>query len=190
MGKPNENKLDERAVIMELIVLDMLCTEEKVKMNIAIFGGAALILHLSDDVFRKTRDIDFRLEGISSQEKLSQIMKMMPNVFHELGSFPEFPDQELYLQNGNTYYAWKGVNFENLELFLPSIEMISLSKLMSTRGKDLEDLQNTPILDKCDLLELRAYVDEGKLWVLNDREYNYLEWDDLLLIRGLSLPEK
>lgn len=41
--------------------------------------------------------------------------------------FPEFPDQELYQENGEVVYELEGVAFENLRIFLPSIEMLALS---------------------------------------------------------------
>jgi hypothetical protein len=181
-------QLNERSIVKELVVLDLICQKEEAYLCIAIFGGASLLLHLGDESFRGTRDIDYRIERFTSKEKLEKIKKEMPGVFEELGGFPEFPDREMYLQEGKEYHEWKGVPFRNLRIFLPSIEMVALSKLMSNREKDLIDLKETPILNMCDLGKLKEYIDECKTYLSNTREYNYLEWDDLLKARGLPLP--
>lgn len=178
------NKFD---VIRQLFALDKICKREDVHLRIALFGAASLLFHLEEDSFRRTIDIDFRLEHTSSREKFEKIKQMMPGMFEELIFFPEFPDQELYQINGETVKSWKGHLFENLTIFLPSIEMIALSKLMSKRQKDLDDLLESPILNKCDLVELKEYVEEAATYLSNTTEYNYLEWDNLLTTRGLSL---
>jgi hypothetical protein len=173
-------------VIRELIVLDLICQDEKINLDIAIFGGSSLLLHLGDDLFRSTRDIDYTIDAFSSEEKLKKIMDMMPGYFHNLGGHPEFPDKELYKDNGIEYQEWEGIQFKNLKFFLPSIEMIALSKLMSKREKDLEDLKNTPIINECDLIKLKEFIDDCETYLFNTVEYNFHEWDDILMIRGLS----
>lgn len=179
-------KLNEQSIIRELLVLDLICQEEDTFLNIALFGGASLILLLGDKSFRGTIDIDFRIESVSSEEKLKKIIETMPGVFEELGHFPEFPDQEMYLENG-TYYELDSVQFSHLKIFLPAIEMIALSKLMSNRGKDLADLMETPNLNQCNLVKLKENVDYCKTYLFNTREFNFLEWDNILAARGLSL---
>lgn len=181
------DKLNEQAILRELLALDLICIEEDVKLSIALFGGASLILHLGDNQFRGTRDIDYRTEYVSSREKFIKIQDLMPGVFEELGGFPEFPDQELYQKNGKEYYEWDGVQFSKIKIFLPSIEMIALSKLMSNREKDLEDLTDTPILNMCDLIKLKELIDDCATYLANTREYNFLEWSEILIARGLKL---
>ena len=179
------SNLELKDIIREMIVLDLICQEEEAQLKIAIFGGAALLMHLGDDVFRATQDIDFRVEEVSSKEKLKRIMDLKPGVFHPLGMFPEFPDQELYQENGKEYFELEGIVFENLRIFLPSIEMLALSKLMSNREKDLEDLKTKPIMDKCDLAMLQELVEEAKTYKYQTSEYNFHEWDGILKARKL-----
>lgn len=172
-------------VIEELIVLDLLCKREKTIMEIAIFGGAALLIHLGNENFRGTRDIDFRLESDTPEEKLKVIMEAAPRVFQRLGAFPEWPDSELYREHVQRYYKMDGIPFENLIVFLPNIEMLALSKLISERGKDLEDLMTRPIMEKCDLVKLKKWVEEDESYYYNTSEFNFHEWDDRLIARGL-----
>ncbi|MDQ0428566.1 hypothetical protein QOZ98_001392 [Planomicrobium stackebrandtii] len=172
-------------VIRELVVLDLICQEENTNLEIALFGGAAILIHLGDTDFRATRDIDFRVENYTSEEKLNKIMEAKPGVFQRLGMFPEFPDQALYREHGDLFLL-EGIPFENLKIFLPDIEMLALSKLVSKRGKDLEDLKTKPILDECDLELLHSYLEEAKTYFFNTSEFNLHEWDDILAERGLN----
>lgn len=178
-------ELSLKEVVRELIVLDLICQEEKTHLKIAVFGGAALLMHLGEEMLRTTQDIDFRVEEVSSDTKLKVIMNSKPGVFHPLGMFPEFPDQELYQENGEVLYELEGVAFENLRIFLPSIEMLALSKLMSNREKDLDDLKNQPIMEKCDLNKLIEYIEEAKSYKYHTSEYNFHDWDDILAARRL-----
>lgn len=173
-------------IIRNLHVLDFICAEEETYLSIAIFGGASLIMHLGDENFRSTMDIDYKIDSVSSQDKLDKIKRDMPGAFEELGMFPQFPDHQMYKENGKEYHTWDGNVFTNLKIFLPSIEMIALSKLMSDRGKDLEDLMKTPIMNNCDLGKLKEYVIECKTYLINTRQFNFHEWDDILLARGLK----
>ncbi|WP_211656192.1 DUF6036 family nucleotidyltransferase [Planococcus alpniumensis] len=173
-------------VIMELAVLDAVCESEEVELEIAIFGGAALLFHLGDAEFRGTRDIDFRVEKLNSREKLKTILDKTSGVFQLLSVFPEWPDQEVYLQHGTRYHEMDGVAFTNLRIFLPSIEMLALSKLISKREKDLEDLKTKPIMEKCDLALLSQFVEEGESFFFNTSEFNFHEWDDILASRGID----
>ncbi|WP_281269980.1 DUF6036 family nucleotidyltransferase [Psychrobacillus insolitus] len=65
--------------------------------------------------------------------------------------------------------------------------MIGLSKLMSTRKKDMNDLMESSILNNCDLVELKKHVDEVVTYLSYTVQYNYLSWDELLEKRALSL---
>lgn len=78
-----------------------------------------------------------------------------------------------------------GIPFESLVIFLPNIEMLALSKLVSKRGKSLEDLKTKPIVEKCDLIKLKAWVKEAESYYFNTLEFNFHEWDDILNARGL-----
>lgn len=56
---------------------------------------------------------------------------------------------------------------------------------MSNREKDLDDLKNQPIMEKCDLTKLMEYVEEAKSYKYNTPEYNFHYWDDILAARGI-----
>lgn len=98
----------------------------------------------------------------------------------------------MYLEDGTLLEKPGGVEFSNIRIFLPSIEMIALSKLMTRRPKDYHDLKETELLDRCDLEKLKRLADECVSY-MTDHEYknsNYYDWDELLKQRGLSLTKQ
>lgn len=175
-------------VMRHFMYLDLLCHEENVTMEITIFGGTAFLLRLGEENFRFTMDIDYKLEGISREDAIKDILAHLPAIFQNLGGFPFYPDRDMYKED-LTLYEFEQKTFTNLRLNLPSIEMLALSKLMSSRGKDLDDLLELPILEKCDLEKLSNLSEECKSY-MTDYEYhqsNYSEWENILLKRGLPL---
>lgn len=185
-------RLDFQDVARHLAVLDFLCKKENVYAKFVIFGGASLLIHLGENKFRKTLDIDYNILAVSDEEKLQKILNQLRGVFQPLGGFPMYPDKEMYLEDGTLLEKLGGVEFSNIRIFLPSIEMIALSKLMTRRPKDYHDLKETELLDRCDLEKLKRLADECVSY-MTDHEYknsNYYDWDELLKQRGLSLTKQ
>lgn len=182
------NKLEYLDVLKQLTVLDIICAQEDTELELALFGGTALLLHLRDEQFRSTMDIDYRFEGLATEEQLRVVMEKAPNVFQRLSAFPEYPDSELYREYSSTYVELEGVEFQKLRIVLPTIEMIALSKLVSNRQKDLDDLLYTPVMDHCDLNFLHEQVQEAKEFFFNTREFNFWDWDDILKSRKIDGP--
>lgn len=183
-------RLDFRAVTRHLAVLDHLCEQEGVYAKLVLFGGASLLIHLGEERYRNTLDIDFQVIETSSEEKINKILAQFPGVFQVLGGFPQYPDQEMYKEDGKELFELDKVKFTNISIFLPSIEMVALSKLMTSRPKDFNDLQETEILDQCDLNKLKELADECASYMTEYelKNSNYSDWEELLSIRGLSLP--
>lgn len=185
-------RLDLYAISRHLATLDYLCNKERVNVKLVLFGGAALLIHLGEEKYRRTMDIDYKVMATSNKEKIQEVLKQLPSVFQLLGGFPLYPDQEMYQEDGKELFELNKVKFTNISIFLPSIEMVALSKLMSNRPKDLNDLQETELLNQCDLKKLKGLADECASYMTNYelKNSNYSDWEYLLSKRDLSLPEK
>ena len=103
---------------------------------------------------------------------------------HDMGGIMMVPElEDLKIVNE--------INYSNLTVKIPSIENFTLSKLLSNRQKDYDDLKNYPILDNCDIKELKEMLDEYlPYFVFGDNpSYNFNFLDDLLEERGLDKSE-
>ncbi|GKV69768.1 hypothetical protein NCCP2716_22660 [Sporosarcina sp. NCCP-2716] len=63
----------------------------------------------------------------------------------------------------------------NIEIYIPSIELLACTKIFSKREKDLQDLRDTDLLLLCDKQELLSMADEYLGYMLNpeDPDLNY-----------------
>ncbi|WP_271398278.1 DUF6036 family nucleotidyltransferase [Salinicoccus roseus] len=145
-------------------------------VEIIIIGGEAGRTLLGEDKYRSTIDIDF----ISEQDLQSETIKIITNVGLELVGVSETPPPE----DMQKKYP---VSFKNLTVYYPSIEDFALTKLMSVRGKDEEDLINYPILDGCNLKEIRERIEEYKSYIVSDKnpDYNFKKLDEYIEKRRL-----
>lgn len=131
-------------------------------LEFIVIGGEAGKAILGEDEFRKTIDIDFYAEYLPSPLALTILEDLG---FEVVGVLEAPPPEEM-----THAYTHK---LSNITLHYPSVEYFALSKLMTQRGKDEEDLKEYPILDKCDLNFLRDKIEEYKVELLNPSNFNY-----------------
>jgi hypothetical protein len=131
----------------------------EIKFRMIIVGGSALILR--SIISRATSDIDV----VMADNRLVEIMTqydMNGRVNAYLGNFPlNFEDRIVLVYSG-----------KNIDYYTASLEDIVISKLCSSRPRDLDDvIEVAPFIDweKLDHLAM----DEGELKsnVLNERVY-------------------
>jgi hypothetical protein len=144
-------------------------------LEITIIGGEVGRTLLGEE-YRATSDIDFLME----QEVTPEIMKIiMSSGLHPVGVSTVPPVED--------YKYEDSLNLSNVRINIPSIEDFALSKLMTDRGKDEEDLKTYPILDNCDLKLLSEKIEEYKGDLTNPDNFNnnYHYFDDYLKHRKL-----
>lgn len=66
-----------------------------------------------------------------------------------VGGVKEVPPPE-DLEDRSNHYIMK-MDFKAIKAYLPSIELLACTKIFTDRQKDLDDLENTNILEQCDL---------------------------------------
>jgi len=152
-------------ILDKLYTLDYLCKKEDIYAELIIFGGAGILLLLEKlgTTFRSTRDIDVNLLSTNNKDALVVIL-------HEVGidivsGVIEVPPVEDFNTNGSKYEL--EVDFSAIRVFVPTFELLAISKIFSTREKDLVDLKEFPILENCDLNKLTDMITEYKNYVLN-----------------------
>lgn len=79
------------------------------------------------------------------------------------------------------------LDFSAIRVYVPTIELLACCKIFSTREKDLIDLKETPILEKCDTEKLLEMVAEYREYLLNpsNRDLNLYELDNILKEKGI-----
>lgn len=87
-------------------------------------------------------DVDFQSNDEINSQEIKDFMNLL-NI-HEIGGLMNVPPlDELVIVDELT--------FGSLTVKIPSIENFALSKLLSNRPKDYNDLKSYPILDSCDI---------------------------------------
>ena len=119
--------------------------ERKSHYTIYLFGSGLGIYHLKED-YRATQDLDYMSKEQISNQDTTMLLDMMD--IHDMGGIMMVPElEDLKIVNE--------INYSNLTVKIPSIENFALSKLLSNRQKDYDDLKNYPILDNCNIKELK-----------------------------------
>ena len=155
--------------------------EQKSHYTIYLFGSGLGIYHLKED-YRATQDLDYMSKEQISNQDTTMLLDMMD--IHDMGGIMMVPElEDLKIVNE--------INYSNLTVKIPSIENFALSKLLSNRQKDYDDLKNYPILDNCNIKELKEMLDEYlPYFVFDDNpSYNFNFLDDLLEERELDKSE-
>ena len=148
------------------------------KLSIIIIGGTLAVYHLGKQ-YRATLDIDVLINNKEENKYLNLLRKHGLDIPYVI----EVPPQEEVAIKERTDDI---ITYSNLTVCLPKIEILALYKLMTIRGKDFEDLEKYPILDKCNMGELKEMIDDYKNYLLNDHpDYNYKRLDELLKTRNL-----
>lgn len=126
--------------------------------QIVLIGGQLGVYHLGEEEYRKTHDIDVihKYDDKYFIELLSQYGIEQVGVM-QLPSYEDLTDEN----------NCEELNYSNLKVLIPDIEMFAVSKLMTTRGKDLNDLESTNLLKFCDKKRLIKLIDEYKRYSID-----------------------
>ncbi|WP_020006237.1 DUF6036 family nucleotidyltransferase [Salinicoccus albus] len=159
------------------ILNDILKEEGITGIELIVIGGEVGRTLLGESEYRSTLDIDV----ISEQDLPLEVIEKLNEAGLEYVGVLETPPPE-DMEEAHT------VRFSNLTIHYPSIEDFALSKLMTTRGKDDNDLRNYPILDSCDIDELKCRIKEYRTYTLNPNnpDYNFANLDEYLKVRGIK----
>ena len=184
---PDSHKVFHNAdeIIDNLFTLDYLCKNRDVTADLLILGGAgiALLMEINDHSFRITRDIDVNLLDSSDEQAILSTLKEL-NI-DIVGGVMELPPMEDFRIKHNHYQL--NLDFSAIRVFLPSPELLACAKLFSKRGKDLEDLRESNLLNICDKVKLLEFVEDYKQYMLNpdDKFVNVHELVHILEAKGI-----
>ena len=173
-------------IVDSLNTLDYLCIKNGVVAELVKLGGAGILINMEAEgqEFRSTQDIDVNIVSTNDFDKMYEILREA-NI-HVVGGVMEVPPMEDMMETGAKFELKS--NFQAIKVYVPSIELLACAKIFSTREKDLEDLRNTDILDKCNIPKLLQLVDEYKDYVLNpsNMNMNLHELDNILKKKGYN----
>lgn len=151
------------------------------KYEIYLFGASLGAYHLKDE-YRFSHDLDYTSKTQIQSDKVQEILNSLE--IRDMGGVMMVPElEELKVVNE--------INYSNLTVKIPSIENFALSKFLSDRQKDYDDLKKYPILDNCNIKELKEMLDEYLPYFIfgDNPSYNFNFLDDLLEERGLDKSE-
>lgn len=176
---------DSDAIIDKLLEFDYHCLMSKVTGKLVVLGGSGILLFMEamQDTFRPTRDIDVNI--LSSPDIQAFRSLLLENGIDIVGGVSELPPKEDYIIDDTLHKI--DVDFEAIEVYVPSIEMLACTKLFSKREKDFNDLSQTNILNRCDKNALLELVEEYKLYMLNpeDKSINVHDLFHFFELRGI-----
>lgn len=135
----------------------------KDKLKAILVGGAALVL--AGYLERSTRDIDFIDASREIREYLSSKIKVEDRINMDVQAylmyFPEdYEDRLVKLDAGG----------RKIEYFAMSLEDIVISKIMSYRDKDIQDIHDPVVVSKIDWALLDRLAAEKEKDMLNANE--------------------
>lgn len=119
--------------------------------KIVLIGGQLGIYHLGEEEYRKTYDID-----VIHKYDDKDFIKLLDQFGIEQVGVMQLPHYEDLTDENNCEI----ISYSNLDVYIPNLEFFAVSKLMTTRSKDLNDLEYTNLLKFCDKNELNKLVDE------------------------------
>lgn len=146
-------------IIQRLSELDEECEQAGIRGRMVMMGGAALKVYLEMKAkkrFRPTIDIDVSIVLCTNEQRLHELMEKTG--IQELGGIISLPPYEDFTDEKN-WFELDG-EFTNIQVFIPKIELLICSKIFSTRGKDLDDLLYTDIIQECDIMRLKKMIKE------------------------------
>ena len=119
--------------------------------KIVLIGGQLGIYHLGEEEYRKTYDID-----VIHKYDDKDFIKLLDQFGIEQVGVMQLPPYEDLTDENNCEI----ISYSNLDVYIPDLELFAISKLMTTRGKDLDDLEYTNLLKFCDKDKLNQLVEE------------------------------
>lgn len=174
--------IDRREMLKRLAFIGRKLEEKGTSITIYLFGSCLGMYHL-DSAYRMSQDIDYQTDSIISDADIRREFLKMD--VHEIGGIMDIPPlDELQVDDV--------LKLGGLTVVIPSIEDFALTKLLSNREKDYEDLRRYPILDSCDLKRLRQMVKEYEPYIPygNTSDWNFRYLDDLVRERGIGQKKR
>lgn len=175
-------KSDE--IFERLDILDILCEKQKVKAELVILGGAAILIlmEMNNRTFRPTRDIDVNILSATNYEEIYKLLEQ--SNIDIVGGVMELPPME-DIRDGAKYKI--DLDFNSIKVYVPAIELLACTKIFSKREKDLRDLEESSLLDLCDKNKLIKMVEEYKENMLsqNDIDINVHQLEHILIQKGI-----
>ena len=143
--------------------------------QIVLIGGQLGVYHLGETEYRKTHDID-----VVHKHNDKQFIELLSQYGIEQVGVMQLPPYEDLTDENNC----ETLHYSNLDVFLPDLELFVVSKLMTTRGKDLNDLENTNLLKYCNEERLVSLIEEYKQYSLDEDhpDINFKQLNRLLKI--------
>jgi predicted nucleotidyltransferase len=145
------------------------------KVQLVIFGGTALLLKTESHF---TSDIDAFIIAEEEEQKVRDVLKKY-TVNDQLDGVMEFPPKEDWSRPENQERL--NIDFNHLDVRLPSTEMLIISKLTTTRQteKDVLDVIRSEILEQANHRQLRELYEEYMGYVTLPK-WRYNSLDDVL----------
>jgi len=144
------NKLNEDVnEIFNLINEELKSLSKNAK--IVLIGGQLGIYHLGEEEYRKTHDID-----VIHKYDDKDFIELLSRYGIEQVGIMQLPPYEDLKDESNCEI----ISYSNLDVYIPDLELFAISKLMTTRSKDLDDLEYTNLLKSCDKNKLIKLVKE------------------------------
>lgn len=137
--------------------------------QIVLIGGQLGVYHLGEEEYRKTHDIDV----IHKYDDKDFIELLSQYGIEQVGVMQLPPYEDLTDENN-----CEVISYSNLKVLIPDIEMFAVSKLMTTRGKDLNDLESTNLLKFCDRERLIKLIDDYKRYSI-DKDHSDINFKKL-----------
>lgn len=128
------------------------------KAKIVLIGGQLGVYHLGEENYRKTYDID-----VMHKYDDSDFIELLSKYGIEQVGVMQLPPYEDLTDENNC----KIINYSNLDVYIPDLEFFAISKLMTTRGKDLDDLEYTNLLKFCNKDKLNRLAEEYSSYSLD-----------------------
>lgn len=167
-------------VIDNLNLLDIYCKANETTGELMMVGGSAILIALSlkNREFRPTRDIDLKI--LSSSNKEALINSILEADMDLIVGTIEVPPTEDFIEMEKIKIEID--TLENINVYVPTMELLACTKLFSKREKDLDDLLNSPMLEYCNKKTLIDLVSEYKEYILNpdDWNWNFKQLDSIL----------
>jgi hypothetical protein len=172
-------------ILLDLGVLDGLCAKNGTTAKLMLFGASAILfqLELINIPFRATEDIDLSIYEASDVSAISKniqasLIELVSSGTIEVPPVEDFDDMEKFR------IEWA---FENIEVYVPSLEILAVTKIFSKRGKDLDDLKKSQLIPSCNKEKLLELVNEYKDYVLGVDHFdmNLYELNDIFKLHGV-----
>lgn len=148
------------------------------KKEFYLFGAFLPIYHLGIDVFsRETEDLDLELVNFKefNLNEKNELNEMNIDLINNIRTIPPTFDVEA---------SGDYIEMENIIVYIPTLIMWVIAKLIASREKDMDDLKRTKFFERIDIFHLIniLYNYEGYLYYhdsLNSQPTILSRWNEL-----------